>query len=79
MVEDVAICPGRPCEALGEKRGITRMADASVPMDESLAFVAVDLSGRGYSVLDMQFDDNDMSVFHRSRAPLWKHWLLKPK
>ncbi|NLL89528.1 MAG: imidazoleglycerol-phosphate dehydratase HisB [Dehalococcoidales bacterium] len=64
MVEDVAICLGKAfCEALGEKRGITRMADASVPMDESLAFVAVDLSGRGYSVLDMQFDDNDMFGF----------------
>jgi imidazoleglycerol-phosphate dehydratase len=64
MVEDVAICLGKAfCEALGEKCGITRMADASVPMDESLAFVAVDLSGRGYSVLDMQFDDNDMFGF----------------
>jgi imidazoleglycerol-phosphate dehydratase len=64
LVEDVAICMGKAlCEALGEKRGITRMADASVPMDEALAFVAVDLSGRGYSVLDMQFNDNDMFGF----------------
>jgi imidazoleglycerol-phosphate dehydratase len=64
MVEDVAICLGKAlCESLGEKRGIVRMADASVPMDESLAFVAVDLSGRGYSVLDMQFSDNDMFGF----------------
>jgi imidazoleglycerol-phosphate dehydratase len=64
LVEDVAICMGKGlCEALGEKRGITRMADASVPMDEALAFVAVDLSGRGYSVLDMQFNDNDMFGF----------------
>jgi imidazoleglycerol-phosphate dehydratase len=64
LVEDVAICVGKALnEALGEKRGITRMADANVPMDESLAFVAVDLSGRGYSVLDMQFNDNDMFGF----------------
>jgi imidazoleglycerol-phosphate dehydratase len=64
LVEDVAICLGKAfCESLGEKRGITRMADASVPMDEALAFVAVDLSGRGYSVLDMQFNDNDMFGF----------------
>ena len=64
LVEDVAICLGKALgEALGEKRGITRMADASVPMDEALAFVAVDLSGRGYSVLDMQFSDNDMFGF----------------
>lgn len=64
MTEDVAICLGKALgEALGEKRGIVRMADASVPMDEALAFVAVDLSGRGYSVLDMQFNDNDMFGF----------------
>jgi imidazoleglycerol-phosphate dehydratase len=64
LVEDVAICLGKALgEALGEKRGITRMSDASVPMAESLAFVAVDLSGRGYSVLDMQFSDNDMFGF----------------
>ncbi|HAS04353.1 MAG TPA: imidazoleglycerol-phosphate dehydratase HisB [Dehalococcoidia bacterium] len=64
LVEDVAICAGKAlCESLGDKRGIIRMADASVPMDESLAFVAIDLSGRGYSVLDMQFNDNDMFGF----------------
>jgi imidazoleglycerol-phosphate dehydratase len=64
LVEDVAICMGKALsESLEDKRGIARMADASVPMDESLAFVAVDLSGRGYSVLDMQFNDNDMFGF----------------
>lgn len=50
-VEDVAICLGQAlCQALGERRGIRRMADASVPMDEALAHVAVDCSGRGYYV-----------------------------
>ena len=64
LAEDVAICLGKALgEALGEKRGITRMADASVPMDDSLATVAVDLSGRGYSVLEMPFSDNDMAGF----------------
>ena len=64
LVEDVAICLGKALgEALGEKRGITRMADASVPMDDSLATVAIDLSGRGYSVLEMPFSDNDMAGF----------------
>jgi len=48
VTEDVAICLGKAFnEALGEKLGIVRMADATVPMDESLASVAVDLSGRG--------------------------------
>jgi imidazoleglycerol-phosphate dehydratase len=64
LVEDVAICMGRAmAEALGDKRGIVRMADASVPMDDALAMVAVDISGRGYAVLELQFNDNDMTGF----------------
>ena len=64
LVEDVAICLGRAFnEALGEKRGIFRMADATVPMDDALAMVAVDIGGRGYTVLDMPFTDNDMAGF----------------
>jgi imidazoleglycerol-phosphate dehydratase len=60
-VEDVAICLGMAFgEALGEKRGITRMADVTVPMDEALAMVAVDISGRGYAVLDIPLAGNDM-------------------
>jgi imidazoleglycerol-phosphate dehydratase len=56
LIEDVAICLGKAfSEALGEKRGIVRMADASVPMDDALAMVAVDISGRGYAVLDLPF------------------------
>jgi imidazoleglycerol-phosphate dehydratase len=56
LIEDVAICLGKAfSEALGEKRGIVRMADASVPMDDALAMVAVDISGRGYAVLDLTF------------------------
>jgi imidazoleglycerol-phosphate dehydratase len=50
-------------EALGSRRGIVRMADASVPMDDALAMVAVDISGRGYTVLEMSFSDNDMTGF----------------
>jgi imidazoleglycerol-phosphate dehydratase len=64
LIEDVGICLGKALnEALGEKRGIARMADSSVPMDESLSMVAVDISGRGYAVLDMQFSGNDMGDF----------------
>ncbi len=64
LVEDVAICLGRALgEALGEKRGITRMADAAVPMDDALAMVAVDISGRGYTVLELPFSENDMAGF----------------
>jgi len=64
LVEDVAICLGRALgEALGEKRGIVRMANAVVPMDDALALVAVDISGRGYTVLELPFSDNDMAGF----------------
>ena len=64
LAEDVAICLGKALnEALGEKRGIVRMADATVPMDDALATVAVDISGRGYTVLDLTFADNDMFGF----------------
>jgi imidazoleglycerol-phosphate dehydratase len=64
VVEDVAICLGKAfSEALGEKRGIVRMAEATVPMDDALVTVAVDLSGRPYTVLDLPFKDNDMTGF----------------
>ena len=64
LAEDVAICLGKAfSEALGEKRGIVRMADAVVPMDDALAEVALDISGRGYTVLELPFSDNDMFGF----------------
>ena len=54
--EDAAICLGRALnEALGDRRGIVRMADALVPLDEALAQVAVDLNGRGHSSLDLSW------------------------
>ncbi len=62
LVEDVAICLGKAFgEALGAKRGIVRMADATVPMDDALVMVAVDFSGRGYHVLDLPFGDKDIA------------------
>ena len=42
-------------EALGDKRGIVRMATASAPLDEALATVTVDISGRGYAVINAGF------------------------
>lgn len=50
-IEDTAIALGRAFrEALGDKSGVRRFADASVPLDETLAQVTVDLSGRPYLV-----------------------------
>ena len=58
LVEDVAITLGRAFnEALGDARGIRRMGHAIVPLDETLAMVALDCSGRGYAVIDTTLDD----------------------
>ncbi len=55
-VEDVGICLGQAiAQSLGDKRGITRLGHACVPMDEALAFVALDVSGRPFLVFDAQF------------------------
>ncbi len=54
VVEDVAIALGQAIrEALGEKKGIARFADRTVPMDEALVQVAVDVSGRGLAFVEL--------------------------
>jgi imidazoleglycerol-phosphate dehydratase len=56
-VEDVGILLGEVYnKAIGDKKGIRRMAHAIVPMDDALATVAVDISGRSYAVLDIEFN-----------------------
>jgi len=55
-VEDVGICLGQAIDkALGDKRGIERYGFASVPMDETLAQVTLDLSGRFALVFNVEF------------------------
>jgi imidazoleglycerol-phosphate dehydratase len=55
-VEDVAITIGEAFNsALGEKRGIVRFADRKVPLDEAVASVVVDISGRPYYDFDGEF------------------------
>jgi imidazoleglycerol-phosphate dehydratase len=52
-VEDVGIAIGQALDqALGDRAGIVRMADALVPLDEALASVAIDVSGRPYCELE---------------------------
>ena len=54
VLEDTGIVLGRAVDqALGDKRGIVRMASAIVPLDEALSRVVIDISGRGYGVVDM--------------------------
>jgi len=55
-IEDIAICLGRAIdEALTSRRSIQRMGSAYVPMDEALARVVIDLSGRPYALIHADF------------------------
>jgi imidazoleglycerol-phosphate dehydratase len=63
-VEDVGIVLGQALEhAIGDKRGINRYGWAIVPMDESLAQVAVDLSGRPAFVFNVRFNGSSIGSF----------------
>ena len=69
-VEDVAIAFGQALNAaLGERAGIVRMADAWVAMDEALAHVVVDLSGRPYAVFDATFATPKIGALGTSLIP----------
>ena len=57
-IEDVGILLGEAfSKAIGDKVGIKRMAHAIVPMDESVATFAVDISGRSYCNMNLQFNN----------------------
>jgi len=63
-VEDVGICLGEALlKALGDKKGISRMAFSIIPMDDSKAEVSVDLSGRPSAKIDLPF-----SEFHEKKV-----------
>jgi imidazoleglycerol-phosphate dehydratase len=68
-VEDVAITLGEALdEALGDRRGIVRYADRRVPLDESIASVVVDISGRPYFVFDGEFSQGEIGEFTSDMA-----------
>lgn len=55
-VEDVALVLGGAFDqALGDRKGVVRMADCFAPMDETLAHVTIDLSGRPYAVIQAEW------------------------
>ena len=55
-IEDVGILLGEAfLQAIGDKKGIKRMAHAIVPMDDSVATVAIDISGRSYCNMKLDF------------------------
>lgn len=63
-VEDVGIALGQAfAEALGEKKGISRYGDATIPMDEALILTAVDISGRAYLGFDLPIPAQKVGSF----------------
>jgi imidazoleglycerol-phosphate dehydratase len=63
-VEDTGIVLGKAfAEALEDKSGIVRYGSFTVPMDEALAFAAVDISGRPYLVFNAQFEEERVGAF----------------
>jgi len=63
-VEDIAICLGQCLgEALGDKKGIARYGHSSVPMEETIANVSIDLSGRPSCVYNVRYQTDKIGDF----------------
>ena len=63
-VEDVGIALGQAfAEALGDKRGICRYGDCTLPMDEALSLTAVDISGRDYLGFGLEIPAEKVGTF----------------
>jgi imidazoleglycerol-phosphate dehydratase len=68
-VEDVGICYGKAlAQALGDKAGIRRYGDATVPMDETLVTAAIDLSGRPFCVWRAEVPPETLGTFNAQLA-----------
>ena len=66
-IEDTAIVLGAAFDqCLGDRMGIVRAASCYMPMDESLAFVAVDISGRSYTEFEAEWTSSRIGVFPTS-------------
>lgn len=77
-VEDCGIVLGEAlAEALGEKRGIARYGHALVPMEEALALVALDLSGRARLVYEAQITAESIGQFETSLTEEFLHALCR--
>lgn len=76
-IEDVGIVLGTALEkALGNKRGITRFGEATIPMDEALAQVALDLGGRSYLALNARFMSPKVGEFPTQMTRHFFHSLI---
>ena len=69
-IEDVGIALGKAfCDAWGDKVGINRFAERNIPMDESIASVVLDISGRPYFAFEGVFSEKQIGNFTSSMAP----------
>lgn len=81
-VEDVGICLGQAFrQGLGEKKGIKRFGSGLVPMDEALAMVSLDVSGRPYLVYDVPLSaetigNYDTSLTHEFLQAFVNHFAI---
>ena len=63
-MEDIGICLGKAfAEAIGDKKGIIRYGDITLPMDEALILSAVDISGRGGCFYDLRIPTQKVGTF----------------
>jgi imidazoleglycerol-phosphate dehydratase len=70
--EDVGIALGQAVKkALGDMKGLTRYADVHVPMDEALARVAIDVSGRPFLVFKAKFGRDKVGAFDTELVQEW--------
>jgi len=70
--EDVGIALGQAVKkAAGDLKGITRYADVHVPMDEALARVAIDVSGRPFLVFKAKFGRDKVGAFDTELVQEW--------
>ncbi len=77
-VEDVGICLGQALKtALGDKSGIARYGDATVPMDEALVLVALDFSGRGGAYVALEFSRPRIGEFATDLCEEFFHALAR--
>ena len=64
LIEDLGICLGKAVgQALGKKMGINRYGSASVPMDECLCRVDLDISGRPYLIYNVKYGRRKIGGF----------------
>jgi imidazoleglycerol-phosphate dehydratase len=67
LVEDIGICLGDAVKkAIGDKKGIARYGSATVPMDESLCSVVIDISGRPYLIYNVDIKSKKTDKFDYS-------------